>query len=149
MFSNEFQTFFEKVPAILPHFVGTFSIDNFPKRLKNRNFFVCNLSPSKEIGSHWITIIKSEPRLIEIFDSLGTKLNVLQPYLHFRGKPKFVFNEGAFQEISSISCGHFAVMFAIERCMNFDMEFKELLAEIFSVDPKINEKIVLDFVNQL
>lgn len=149
MLGSEFEDYFKKIPTILPHFVGVYSIDTFPKKLKNRTFFITNLSKSNELGTHWITIIKSEPQLIEIFDSLGTKIELLKPYLKFHKKPVVIYNEGAFQLSTSASCGFFAIMFAVERCFNFDLKFKKLLAEIFSPNVEINEKLVKDFVTAL
>jgi hypothetical protein len=149
MLSSEFLPYFEKVPCILPHFSGVYSIDTFPKKIKNRSFFICNMSKSSEKGTHWITIVKSEPKVVEIFDSLGAKIDNLGSYLNFQHSPTVLYNEGAFQSSFSTTCGYFAIMFAIERCFNFDLKYKELLAEIFSEKIEINEKRVTDFCQNL
>jgi len=149
MLSSEFKDYFEKVPRVNSQFLGTFAIDNFPQRISNRHFFICNLSKSHEIGTHWIAILKSEPKIIEIFDPLATKIDLLKPYINFRGTPIIYYNDGAFQLNSSTTCGFFCIMFVIERFQNLDMKYKELLAEIFSINPKINEKVVSDFINSL
>ncbi|SRR6266404_464835 len=149
MLSSEFETYFQKIPQVLQSFDGTFSIDNFPKKLKYRHFFICNMSKSSEVGSHWITFIKSEKSKIEIFDSLGTKIDSLKPYLKFNGNPEYIFNDAPFQLSTSTTCGYFAIMFIIERCFNFDLKYKLLLAEIFSSDLEINEKTVVEFCNEL
>ncbi len=145
MLSSDIKHYFQKMPCLEKHFMGVFSIDNFPKKIKLRSFFVTNLSKSSEPGSHWISIIKSEPKMIEIFDSLGTKIDHLRPYLKFSNNPNIIYNEAAFQTTTSSTCGLFATMFLIERSFNFDLKFNELLAEIFDKNPEINEKIVVEF----
>ena len=145
MLSSDIEHYFQKMPCLEKHFMGVFSIDNFPKKIKLRSFFVSNLSKSSDPGSHWISFIKSEPKTIEIFDSLGTKIDNLRPYLKFSNNPNIIYNEAAFQTSTSSTCGLFATMFLIERSFNFDLKFNELLAEIFDKTPEINEKIVIEF----
>jgi hypothetical protein len=145
MLNSDIELYFQKMPCLEKHFMGVYSIDNFPNKMKLRSFFVCNLSKSSEPGSHWISFIKPEPKTIEIFDSLGTKINNLRPYLKFSNNPNIIYNEAPFQTATSSTCGLFAIMFLIERSFNFDLKFNELLAEIFDKNPEINEKIVFDF----
>jgi len=117
----------------------------FPRKLNCDLFFVSNLSKSSEPGTHWISIVRSEPKTIEIFDSLGTKIDYLRPYLKFSNNPNILYNNAAFQTSTSSTCGLFAVMFLIERSFNFDLKYNALLAEIFDTSPEINEQIVVDF----
>jgi len=149
MLSSEFKEYFEKFPCINDRFLGVFAINNFPRKIANRHFFICNLSKSDQMGTHWIALLKSEPQTIEIFDPLATKIDLLKPYINFRGSPTIYYNDGAFQLNTSTTCGMFCIMFIIERFQNFDLKYKQLLAEIFSIDPKINEKIVSDFITSL
>jgi hypothetical protein len=149
MLSSEFENYFDKVPCLKKHFEGVFSIDNFPKNIKVRSFFVCNMSKSNDLGTHWISIVKPEPKTIEIFDSLGTKIDILRPYLKFKNNPTIVYNVNAFQTSNSSTCGFFAIFFLVERCFNFDLKFKEVLAEIFDENLEINEKQVVDFCENL
>ena len=145
MLSSDIEHYFQKMPCLKKHFMGVFSIDNFPKKIKLRSFFVSNLSKSLEPGSHWISFIKSEPKTIEIFDSLGTKIDSLRLYLKFSNNPNIIYNKAAFQTTTSSTCGLFATMFLIERSFNFDLKFNELLAEVYDKNPEINEKIVVEF----
>ena len=133
------------MPCLEKHFMGVFSIDNIPKKIKEQCFFVSNLIKSSEPGSHWISFIKSEPKTFEIFDSLGTNINNLRPYLKLSNNPDIKYNEAAFQTTNSSTCGLFAKMFLIEISFNFELKFNELLVEIFDKNPEINEKIVLKF----
>jgi hypothetical protein len=145
MLNCDIEHYFQQMPCLEKHFMGVYSIDNFPKKIKLRSFFVSNLSKSSEPGTHWISIVKSEPKTIEIFDSLGTEIDYLRPYLKFSNNPSIVYNNAAFQTSTSSTCGLFAVMFLIERSFNFDLKFNVLLAEIFDTSPEINEQIVVDF----
>ena len=54
MDGTEFINYFSKVPVMLPYFKGVFSIDTIPKNLKNKSFFVSNLSQHNLPGTHWI-----------------------------------------------------------------------------------------------
>ena len=149
MLNTEFQEYFEKIPAILPSYLGCFSVDNFPRKLPTRSFFVTNLSKSTQMGTHWISIVKSEPNLVEIFDSLGTRYHQLKPYLKFYKNPNLEYNNCAFQLDNSTTCGLFAITFLVERCMNFDLKYKEVLACTFTEDKNTNEEIVKEFVANL
>lgn len=122
MESSEFISYFEKVPAILKHFLGVYSIDTIPKRIKLLNFFVCNLSKKTERGSHWIAFIKTRPKEIEIFDSLGSNWDLIYANLNFSENLKILYNETAFQGIDSISCGKFVITFLIERLSNIQVK---------------------------
>ena len=149
MLNSEIVDYVEKVPCLKQHFLGVFSIDNFPKKLTERSCFICNTSKSNEVGTHWISFIKSEKKTIEIFDSLGTKIDILRPFLKFRGNPKILYNDCAFQSFTSNTCGYFALTFLIERSFNLDLKYKQVLAEIFDIDSTINEKIVVEFCKNL
>ena len=149
MLNVEFEDHFKKCPSIYPSFLGVFSLDTCPRNIKNRTFFISNMSKKNEIGSHWISIVKSSPDLVEIFDSLGTKYDVLKPYLKFNKKPNIIFNDCPFQMATSTTCGLFAITFCVNRCLNFDLKYKELLAHVFSDDLNKNEQIVTEFVSEL
>jgi hypothetical protein len=149
MLNSEILEYFENVPCLKPYFLGVFSIDNFPKKLNERSCFISNMSKSSEIGSHWISFIKSDRKTIEIFDSLGTKIDILKPFLTFKGNPTILFNDCAFQSLTSNTCGYFAITFLIERSFNLDLKYKEVLAETFNIDSEINETMVVDFCKNL
>lgn len=149
MLNVEFEEYFQKCPAVLPAFVGCYSIDNFPKKLKSRTFFISNLSKSGELGSHWVSFVKSSPSLIEIFDSLATNYDILKPYLKFQPKVDIIFNDCAFQLPTSTTCGLFCITFCVNRCLNFDLNYKEVLEHVFTDDLNKNEEIVKEFVSNL
>ncbi len=149
MLNVEFDDYFKKCEAIYPSFLGVFSLDTCPRNIKNRTFFILNMSRSNELGSHWISVVKSSPNLVEIFDSLGTKYEILKPYLKFNKNSNIVFNDCAFQLPTSTTCGFFAITFCVNRCLNFDLKYKEVLAHVFTEDLNKNEEIVTEFVSEL
>jgi len=147
MQSSEFQTYFKNVPSLSRHYVGTFPIDLLPTKIDLKTFFIANLDPSTKNGSHWIAFVKVNPEICEIFDSLGfcNKLEIVKPYLNFKEKIEFIFNETPVQSKESILCGKFCIMFIIERMLNQTMDFSDLLSEIFSNDLIKNDEIVSNF----
>ena len=147
MQSSEFQTYFNKVPGLVNHFKGVFPIDKLPKQITLKTFFIANLDPSDKAGSHWIAFVKVNPEICEIFDSLGftNKLDIIKPFLNFKEKIEFIYNETAFQSKDSKLCGKFCIMFLIERMLNQTMDFTDLLSEIFSNDLIKNDLIVSKF----
>ena len=149
MEGNQFKKYFEKIPQILPHFLGVFSIDQMPTKIKTRTFFICNLSKHTEEGSHWIVIIKTDINQLEIFDSLGVKIDYVTSFLKLKNKITIEYNETQFQSNTSVSCGFFCLYFSIERLFNLSMTFENLLEDIFDLNTEINEQKVLDFCSTL
>ena len=113
----EFQNYFEKFPQLRKHFVGVFSIDTLPKRLKFRTFCICNTDTQNGLGKHWICFIKTDKSRVECFDSLGVsseKKKLLLDYCHFNSC-HVKFNISQFQKSDSNTCGLFCIYFIIER----------------------------------
>jgi hypothetical protein len=150
MRGSKFGQYFQKIPLVNKQFMKVTSIDELPVEIPEKHFIISNLSPSNEIGSHWIALIRSENDTLEIFNSLGmTSLNKIESYLKFKKKINIVFNEQPFQSIESTSCGFFCIFFIVQRLLNFDMSFEHILEHIFSVDCNLNEKKVVQFCQNL
>ena len=149
MDGTEFIKYFTHLPVIVPHFLGVFSINNMPTRIKVRTFFITNLSEAHKPGTHWIAIVKPKKGLVEIFDSLGFRPDLVVPYLRIREKVCFETNETAFQSDSSLLCGKFVITFCAERMLNLDLSFNMLLTDIFETNKETNDKIVTDFCENL
>lgn len=84
---------------------------------------------------------------IECFDSLGiseSKKEFLKNH-RFGGVKTILFNTTSFQKDTSDSCGKFVLYFLFERFYNLDIEFKDLLEEIFEKDQNKNELRVEQF----
>jgi len=54
-----------------------------------------------------------------------------------------------FQSETSASCGKFVLYYVFERLLNMDIEFLELLEEIFKEDAAENERLVQDFYENI
>jgi hypothetical protein len=147
MQASEFQKYFTKVPTLIDHFVGVFSIDNFPTTLDNRSFLVCNLSKANEPGSHWVCIYRDLN--VEIFDPLGTQISYFLPRLTVINQVPIIYNTNQYQSSTTSSCGLFVITFAVERFLNLSMSFEHLLEEIFTDEIEINESKVNFFCQQL
>lgn len=148
METSEFQLHFKKIPFLQKHFVGVFAIDKIPNNLKEKSFIVINLDPHYKKGSHWICAIKLHKNELEIFDSLGVKIKNLVKYFKFKKKITINYNKNPVQDLSSILCGKFVIMYIVERMFNQDMEMKDLINEIFVQNLKTNDEIVLNFFKQ-
>lgn len=149
MEGSEFPIYFQNLPFILPHFLGVFSVDTIPQRLKVKSFFITNLSKSQDEGTHWIAVVKPRKGHLEVFDSLSFRPELVMPYLKFAENLKLEFNTTQVQSNESILCGKFVITFCVERMMNLDLTFNMLLDDVFSVNKTNNDKIVTDFCEEL
>ena len=151
MQGSEFQQYFDKYPCLKKHFVGVFAIDTIPTTLKNRQFCICNTDKSDGNGIHWFCFVRIS-KTIECFDSLGInpqKKNILEQKCQFKNVTNIHFNQTVFQKNDTNSCGLFTIYFIIERMFNLDLEFEELLEEIFSEDLDTNEREVQKFCEEV
>jgi hypothetical protein len=151
MLGSEFIAYFSKLPILIPHFNGVYSINTIPCRIKDRTFSIINLDPKHKPGSHWFVMVKPERGNLEIFDSLGvgSKIGLITENLKFKQKLSIEYNETPFQSADSNSCGLFAIYFSIERMFNLDMPFHTLLEEIFENKVDENENTVNFFCKNL
>jgi len=151
MLGSDFIEYFNKLPTLLPHFNGVYSINTIPCRIKNRTFSIINVDPKNKPGSHWFVMVKPERGHLEIFDSLGvgSKISLITENLKFNQKLSIEYNETTFQSAESHSCGLFAIYFSVERMFNLDLPFHTLLEEIFENKLDNNEHIVKQFCENL
>ena len=149
MEGSEFPIYFKNLPLLLPHFLGVYSIDTIPSRMRVRSFFITNLSKANTLGSHWIAIIKPHKGHLEIFDSLGFRPDLVLPYLNFSEKLKLEYNITQVQSDDSVLCGKFVITFCVERMMNLDLSLDMLLDDVFVLNKESNDQIVTDFCDNL
>lgn len=149
MFTNDFEKYFEG--HLSAHFKGVFAFDQIPTTLKPSNFIICNTSNANDLGEHWFVIYRNG-NTVECFDSLGInseKLLRFNTKITFRGAKKLKYNITQVQSSSTSTCGLFCVFFIYQRFYNTDLNFTELLNEIYSVDVNENEMNVKTFLNNL
>ena len=98
-------------------FVNVFSWDTIPLKLPKNGFsFVCNLSKSRDPGTHWIAAF-SDGETLEIFDSFAlirkrlpnSKLEKLSKTL----KLKIRVNKKRLQSYYTDACGYYCIAYII------------------------------------
>jgi hypothetical protein len=145
----EIVEYFDKLPYLKKHFEGIFSINTLPKKVKKDSFLICNTDKSSGLGKHWICFLRTSQNYVECFDSLGVneeKKKLLSDYCKFQNIFKIKYNENQFQDNNSSTCGLFVIYFIIQRFHNLDLNFDELLEDIFEVRTEENEQIVTKFL---
>jgi len=133
------------------YFGGIFSSDNIPKKLKNKHFYIINTDVESGPGKHWYTIVRLN-QLIECFDSLGIQQQqkeFLNQHFTVKGISHLIFNVTQVQPSYSLKCGQYVLYFLYERFHNLDMDFDDLLNEIFCENNETNDKKVLQFENEV
>jgi hypothetical protein len=152
MLGSEFENYFNFFVDFKKYFLGVFSIDTLPKRIKQNYFCICNTSPSNTEGQHWFCILKIHRNHLELFDSLGVNDEKEKFYKQNLTlvKDKFLtFNVSQFQPSTSQNCGFFCIYFLFERFHNLDLEFDEILEESFDSSCNINDEKVTKFCSDL
>ena len=98
-----------------PHFRGTFSWDTVPD-LDEGDSCVVNTHCQELRGEHWIVYLYMDGKL-QFFDSYGEHPS------RYPGLPQKVdeFNDRQIQNIDSQVCGHYCVLFLLNRYRGFEM----------------------------
>lgn len=122
------------------NFIGVFSPDTLPTIIPKKGSIVCNLSNSDEIGSHFITIILQNARVLYI-DSFGVPCenNDVSSFLSQCQKPVF-YNTQMLQDVFSPFCGFYCILF----CMYYDRERSFPLN--FYSDQKLNDALCIRLI---
>lgn len=150
LYSSDFANYFHRLSIIEPLFVSVTSIDKIPKSLPVRHFVIVNLSPSGTPGTHWILIVRSHKKCVEVFNSLGYEnLDSLRPFLKFRFSAEIEYNNTQVQKSTTATCGLFCIYFIVYRALNYDQTLSEIMSEIFGNDLNENENKVTKFCNHL
>lgn len=148
MIASEFAQIFEDYPNIKKHFIGCFSADTIPKKIKPFHFAVINTDLSSNPGIHWYCCLRYKSKL-EIFDSLGisepSRKTFLKVHFQLPGIKEIEFNTTQFQSNDSQTCGRFVCYFVIQRLYNMDHSFKNILNLIFLPSLSENEQEVKKF----
>jgi len=152
MLSTEFFKIFESFPNFKASFLGCFSADNLPKKIKTNCFCIINTDISTGAGIHWYVIFRYSYRTLELFDSLGvdeSKKDFIKQNLKISGVKEVEYNSTQFQKNDTDTCGHFVIYFIVNRLYNLDHSFHDLLEEIFNKNLDINEEEVKNFYKDI
>ena len=148
MIASDFANKLSSFPQIKKHFQGIFSADTLPKSIKKNHFIICNTDIFSGAGKHWYTVIKLQNDSLEYFDSLGVddeKKAFIRNNFNQKGITKVKFNVTQVQASTSSTCGLFVLFFIVNRYHNKDLNFTELLNEMFVKSHSQNEEIVTSF----
>ena len=107
-------------------FIGVFAHDQLPTKLicKKKWVLVCNASPIESPGTHWFALFKECDDVMELFDSIGgdpASYNLVE-FMQNQQVEKCIYNSVRIQSLFSNVCGHYAIYFAIHRCIGMSME---------------------------
>ena len=67
---------------------------------------------------------------------------MLEKYCKIRGITEIIYNETQFQLSTTNTCGKFVIYFLIQKSYNKDLNFNELLEDIFVNLPTQNELLI-------
>lgn len=147
MFSSDFADHFEHYPIVNKAFLGCYAIDKWPSNLKLRQFFVSNSAPSSHKGVHWFVVYKSEDNVIELFDCLVAGESTIRQLSMYNCEVET--NENPTMNVTSKICGFMCVYFCINRVLNPNEHFLDIISDFFLRDCSINETRVVSFINDI
>ena len=128
-----------------PRFIGVYSRDNLPGRIKN-GAYVINLDEYSDNGTHWI-VFHVNNKTVTYFDSFGIEQIPIE-VKKFIGNRNIISNIYRIQNYDSIMCGYFCIGF-----IDYIFKGKSLTdyTNLFSPNKfkKNDDKILNCFLNKL
>ena len=123
---------------------------NFPR------IHIINTDPLRKQGQHWLAFIRDTPHDVRIFCSFGIHPSLYSKAL-FKDLKQFCkfgtmyINPFHYQNIRSIVCGHYALLFSLvdlkrKKCFACPLKLPFLTANKFHYR---NDQIVFQFVNSM
>ena len=96
-------------------FKGVFPSDKIPKLNDLSPYCIVNVDNSKEAGSHWMSIVKSNSKSnCILYDSFGRRNTMIIPSLRFSGNGKIIDTDrDAEQKIKEENCGARAISWLV------------------------------------
>ena len=138
MDSRELNNLMLKNPITKTKFRGVFPVDKVPLVPSHKQmFFIINLDPSWEKGSHWVAVMSTSKGFCEYFDSFGWD----SPYAHLKKgllKNNYIFSQKRLQHSFSTTCGQWCLLFIYYRCSG--KSYKKFLS-LFSTKNKMKNDI--------
>ncbi len=130
-------------------FIGCYSPDTLPQIVSFPSFFICNMSMSWEVGSHWIAICCLDPHLpSEIFDSLALGIqdysDLVENFLKVNGNGAYKINKNRVQPLETTTCGYYALAFLEWRSQR--ISFENIMQQFSKVTLQQNDRLVTSYV---
>ena len=132
----EIQKYYENEPR----FIGVFSRDNLPKKIKD-GAYVINLDEYADVGTHWIALFCNRSEIV-YFNSFGVE-HIPEEIKEFIGNKNIKANIFRVQGNNSVMCRYFCIGF-----IDFVLAGKKLtdFTSLFSpYDFKKNDNIILSY----
>jgi hypothetical protein len=102
-------------------FLGCFSIDELPKKMKKNDSLVINFDKKNMPGSHWVCAV-NYLNSVEYFDSYGVAPpKMISDFLKTSGKD-IRYNSEQIQSLGSILCGYYCCFYIMKRAMGYEPE---------------------------
>ena len=116
-------------PAIRNSFAGVFALDTLPGRVRNRKpcSYVCNLSPIKNPGTHWVCVFVPITGYVEYFDSFG--LEPPKELKNFMGRNEFKKNIEWIQGPLTTACGQYCMYYIYSRTV-YGLSMNEIISQL-------------------
>lgn len=125
-------------------FRGVFASDELPRHAPTSSLFICNTDPSSRPGEHWVVIYIDRLRHGEYFDSFGMHPSVRNFDTFMKHNcTSWIFNSRPIQDIFSHACGYHCVLYAVHRCIGYNMDD---IVNLYSTDTLYNDAIAKTFV---
>ena len=131
-----------KYPLIRRRFICVYPIDVIPEDFISPSILIINLDKSYEKGSHWIAIHQKEDQQIEIFDSLGKKLQKEIHNILLSNNKGYMYNHKCVQDYFTETCRHFCLFYIYYTCRGLKLQD---IVNKFNSNLKSNELIVQKF----
>jgi hypothetical protein len=121
-------------------FLGVFSSDMLPTKLKFPVGLIINTAPSTNPGDHWVSIYITKNRDGFYFDSFGMPPKVPSIIKFLKKNCKTLdYSTKQIQHLKSIKCGQFSAIYLKFRISGGSS--KDFL-NLFSINLMLNEKII-------
>jgi hypothetical protein len=84
-------------------YLGTFSSNDYPKRVKNNDCFIVNTDPNYKSGIHWCSVFKYKNKFY-VYDTFDRNVHKLSKF--WKNKKNWVSaNKDVDQSVSEENCG--------------------------------------------
>lgn len=127
-------------------FFGVFARDGQLPPMTQTGFYICNLEPANEGGTHWVCILRDITRpYIEYFDSYG-----LPPdNVHKRRGMVISHNDHRIQPFQSSACGYYCIKYAYDRLKRGLSQYDALYRDYDLADQNVNEAVIERFIKKI
>lgn len=131
-----------------PYFIGVFSRDTLPKKLKENENGIINLAKEEEPGTHWVCYYnRKDLKYVLYFDSYGlAPPEEVKKYLETSGK-RIQYNTGEIQALGTNLCGVYCIYLIKE--LNKGRDYYDIIYDKFEPYPtKENEEDIRDITDK-